>query len=192
MIHKEGVYPHLIKQLLGAEVRLSLLLPENLQEISGKIKTDDYLLFDPAYLPTLPISICDLIEGMNCKCAVMSRDLRSQEIKRLKTAGLCCYINKHESFEGIRHGIDAFIRDQTYYSKAYENEQEEILSDREQSVIQLISHGLSTIEIADELSLSVHTINTHRKNILKKLKARTTGDMIAKAIRSRLINFNEH
>lgn len=43
------------------------------------------------------------------------------------------------------------------------------LSTRELEIIQLIKQGLSTKEIADKLFLSVYTIDTHRKNICRKL-----------------------
>lgn len=45
----------------------------------------------------------------------------------------------------------------------------ELLSAREQQVIQLIHLGLRSKEIASELSLSVHTVNRHRQNIFQKL-----------------------
>ncbi|MCK7538476.1 MAG: helix-turn-helix transcriptional regulator [Marinilabiliales bacterium] len=42
------------------------------------------------------------------------------------------------------------------------------LSYREFEIIRLIEAGLSSKEIADKLFLSVHTVNTHRSNILEK------------------------
>ena len=43
------------------------------------------------------------------------------------------------------------------------------LSSRETEIIHLIAKGLTNKDIADKLYLSVHTIKTHRKNIIKKL-----------------------
>jgi DNA-binding CsgD family transcriptional regulator len=43
------------------------------------------------------------------------------------------------------------------------------LSSRETELIHLIAEDLTNKEIADKLFLSVHTIKTHRKNIIKKL-----------------------
>lgn len=45
----------------------------------------------------------------------------------------------------------------------------EILSVREQEVLQLIRQGRRSKEIAEELKLSLHTVNRHRQNILRKL-----------------------
>ncbi len=53
-----------------------------------------------------------------------------------------------------------------------------IYSDREFEIIKLITGGLGSEQIADKLSLSVNTINTHRRNILKKTKKSTIRDLI--------------
>jgi len=52
------------------------------------------------------------------------------------------------------------------------------LSRRELEIINLIRHGYTNQEIADTLFLSVHTVMTHRKNILHKLAVRNTAEML--------------
>ena len=52
------------------------------------------------------------------------------------------------------------------------------LSDREFEIVKLIESGLSSKEIADKLSLSIHTVNTHRSNILEKTQKATIADLI--------------
>lgn len=52
------------------------------------------------------------------------------------------------------------------------------LSCREMEIIQLIEVGLSSKEIAEKLFLSVHTVNTHRGNILKKTQKPHISDLI--------------
>ncbi|NGP90081.1 response regulator transcription factor [Fodinibius halophilus] len=49
------------------------------------------------------------------------------------------------------------------------------LSQRESEVIELIARGYSTSRIADELNLSVRTIENHRYRICKKLKLKGRG-----------------
>jgi DNA-binding NarL/FixJ family response regulator len=61
------------------------------------------------------------------------------------------------------------------------------LSPREIQIIRHISEGLSTQQIADKLHLSPHTINAHRKNILKKLDANTPIELIVKALRLKIV-----
>jgi DNA-binding CsgD family transcriptional regulator len=53
-----------------------------------------------------------------------------------------------------------------------------VFSDREFEIIKLIARGLGSEQIADKLSLSVNTVNTHRRNILKKTKKSTTQDLV--------------
>jgi len=53
------------------------------------------------------------------------------------------------------------------------------LSPRELEIITLVSNGLTNNEIADKLFLSVHTVMTHRKNILHKLEVRNTAEMLS-------------
>jgi len=52
------------------------------------------------------------------------------------------------------------------------------LSPRELEIIQLVRNGHTNQEIADILFLSIHTIMTHRKNILHKLSVRNTAEML--------------
>jgi DNA-binding NarL/FixJ family response regulator len=63
----------------------------------------------------------------------------------------------------------------------------EKLSDREKEVLECIATGLTTHEIADQLFISKNTVETHRKNLLYKLKARNTAELVNNAYRQRLI-----
>jgi DNA-binding NarL/FixJ family response regulator len=47
-----------------------------------------------------------------------------------------------------------------------------LLTSREKDVLKLISNELSTKEIANDLFISTHTVETHRKNLIKKLKVK--------------------
>lgn len=51
---------------------------------------------------------------------------------------------------------------------------DELLSNREREILQLINAGKMSKEIARQLSISIHTVNRHRQNILSKLKADTS------------------
>ncbi len=62
----------------------------------------------------------------------------------------------------------------------------EKLSDREQEVLDCIASGLTTQEIGEN-SISKNTVETHRKNLLYKLKARNTAELVNNAYKHRLI-----
>ena len=64
-------------------------------------------------------------------------------------------------------------------------------SAREIEIIQLIADGFSNKQIADKLFLSVHTITTHRKNIMSKLGVNNTAGLVMFAIRQNLVEPNK-
>ena len=53
-----------------------------------------------------------------------------------------------------------------------------LLTERETEIIALLSKGMTSKEMAIELNLSPHTIDTHRKNILKKLNLKTSAQLV--------------
>lgn len=63
----------------------------------------------------------------------------------------------------------------------------EVLSARERSVVQLIAEGRTNKQIADVLSVSTKTVETHRATAMRKLKLETTAALIRYAIRNRLV-----
>jgi len=54
-------------------------------------------------------------------------------------------------------------------------------------VLKWVAKGLTAHEVASKLFRSLDTIETHKKNIVKKLEARNTVDAVVKAVRMRLI-----
>jgi len=62
------------------------------------------------------------------------------------------------------------------------------LSERETEIVTLISQGMTSKEVAAKLFLSHHTINTHRKNIFKKLGVRSTSGVVLYAMNAGLIH----
>ncbi len=64
---------------------------------------------------------------------------------------------------------------------------ENVLSNKENEILGLISKGFTTKEIAARLFVSTRTIETHRTNILKKLEVKNTAELIKKATEIMLI-----
>ena len=64
---------------------------------------------------------------------------------------------------------------------------EEKLSSREIEIIRLFALGHSYKEIAETLYISTRTVETHKNNILKKLKLKNTIDLVKYAIKERII-----
>lgn len=61
------------------------------------------------------------------------------------------------------------------------------VSPREKEVLDLVAHGFSTKQVADKLGISTRTVETHRINMLKKLKVSNTAELIRKAIELNII-----
>lgn len=57
-----------------------------------------------------------------------------------------------------------------------------ILTKRELEIVKLVAMGLSSEKIAEKLVLSLHTIRTHRKNIMKKTSCSNSADLVAKCL----------
>ena len=58
------------------------------------------------------------------------------------------------------------------------------LTPREREVVQLLAEGKSTKEVASHLDLSVKTAETHRSNIMRKLKLRSVSELVLYAIKN--------
>lgn len=66
-------------------------------------------------------------------------------------------------------------RDAAMVASAY------LLTTREKEVLQLVAKGFSSKQIAHALSISKHTVESHRKHLLQKLKANNVAELIQKA-----------
>jgi DNA-binding NarL/FixJ family response regulator len=61
------------------------------------------------------------------------------------------------------------------------------LSEREKEILQLMTNGLIKKEIAEKLSLSVHTVDTYLRRIYEKLEVNTRTGAVAKALKEGLV-----
>ncbi len=61
------------------------------------------------------------------------------------------------------------------------------LTERETEIVKLVARGFTTAEIATQLSLSKHTVYTHRKNILRKLGLSSATEVVRYAISTGLV-----
>jgi two-component system, NarL family, response regulator NreC len=63
----------------------------------------------------------------------------------------------------------------------------DLLTPREREILQLVAEGKANKEVAAVLNLSVHTVETHRSNIMEKLKLKSLPDLILYAVRKGII-----
>lgn len=62
-----------------------------------------------------------------------------------------------------------------------------LLSNREKEVLALIAKGFSNREIAEQLIISVKTVETHRGNLMEKLQMKTRPELVAIALKKGLL-----
>lgn len=70
------------------------------------------------------------------------------------------------------------------------SEQGETLSEREKDVVVALVQGMSNKEIADHLYISVNTVNTHRRNIARKLQIHSAAGLTIYAIVNNLVDIS--
>ena len=120
-------------------------------------------------------------------------------IADLLKSGACGFILKNTGREELVSAINAIQSGNSYlgnevtrtlvnsFIKKETQPQLEKLSGREGEVLESIALGLTTQEIAKKLFISKNTVETHRKNLLYKLSARNTAELITNAYKKGLI-----
>lgn len=116
--------------------------------------------------------------GVNC---FLTKICDQEEIKDALQA-----VSVHKKFFCIRV-LEMLLEDQSAPA-INKNCQPVPLSGRELEIVKLISQGKRSHEIAAALFLSIHTINTHRKNIFRKMGIRTANELVSVAIQSNWIS----
>lgn len=101
--------------------------------------------------------------------------------------GLCTYIPypvSHDRQDGI---IVNLLTGETVERDKYEVSDRKILSRRQLEILSLIAKGVPSKQIADNLNISVYTVNRHRQDILSTLKVANTAAAVEVALRMKLI-----
>ncbi len=128
----------------------------------------------------------------NIKVLILSMYNRSGFIKTAIDAGIDGYVLKNHASEELIDAVRQILKGEQYYSQKVTqnlishfkngNWNEIIqLSEKENKVLKLLAEGLTSHEIGDQLSMSHHTINSHRKNILFKFNAKNVTQLVHEA-----------
>ncbi len=109
----------------------------------------------------------------------------------------CTYLQLTDAIQSVCNGKKYLSQDVTdqvisgYLSPsvAIENEFDR-LSEREKEIFLHFAEGKSAREIGDISFISIKTVNTHKQNILEKLKLKTIAELIKFALKNGLTNFD--
>ncbi len=117
-------------------------------------------------------------------------------------AGAKAYLPKTTSQQELEEAVNTLYRGGEYFSSSISNvilhsfirqakdddhKKENSLTARETEILRLFAQGMSNPEIADQLFISVRTVESHKNHIMQKLALRTTVDLVKFAIRSGII-----
>lgn len=113
----------------------------------------------------------------------MRRDINIRN--RAKELGAKGYLLKSIGAEQMMEALDHITSLQTGFFDSIDEEIKSkdpnyrtLLSPREMQITKMVAQGISSEQIALQLELSQHTVNSHRKNILKKLNAKNPIDLM--------------
>ena len=107
------------------------------------------------------------------------------EARKFQVEGL---IGKSATLEELRSACLSVLNGGDYWGK-FQLSQEMIqeITPREREIMRLLVNGKTNQQIAEELSISIYTVQTHRKNIKAKLQVEGVADLIAVVNHYRLV-----
>lgn len=126
-------------------------------------------------------------EFPNTKVIAFSMFDQIEAIDKMKAAGASGYIMKNSSLKKLLEAIRSVARNINFFDDAIilkdNHTREDVeLSTREKEILRLIGEGKTSQEIADSLFIGKRTVDTHRKNILKKIQIHGKNDLIRFAV----------
>lgn len=143
--------------------------------------------------------------NMNQNTLILSGLSDPKLVQEMVTLGANGFIEKSSASEHIIKAIRTVNNGELYYSddvktnlfKLFVNDSqtseiiksisEESLSEREIEVLKLITQEYSSLEIAEKLDLGVKTVETHRRNLYKKIKVKNVVGLAMYAVKNNIV-----
>ena len=174
----------------------------NQEQLEAKLHLDKYdiVTLDINKEGRFDLESISLIQDISpkTKILVISNEKEKRYIYEVLGRGINHYITKYCREDEIYKALDACRNDEKYYcSKILDIIINKTFGDKSQSLVQLtareleivthIAQGKMAKEISALLNVSIHTIYTHRKNIMKKLNISSPVELITYAINKGLV-----
>jgi two-component system response regulator NreC len=136
--------------------------------------------------------------GIGTKVILLTMYTETSYVVAALSAGVHGYVLKSRAASNLIEAIHEVRQGNTYLSpdisrsvietiRADDKPEAEPLSGRERQVLQLVAEGMSTKAIAEVLSISVKTAESHRTRIMQKLDIHDTASLVLYAIRRGII-----
>ncbi len=139
----------------------------------------------------------------NSKIIMLTMHDEEQYILKALSVGAHGYVMKNSELEELIEAIQTVHNGGEYFSKLINAETLETiklklkenpewnelteLTKREIQIIKAIAEGWSNKEISDQLYISDRTVNTHRTNIMAKMKVKNSVELVVKAMKEKWI-----
>ncbi|PTX55947.1 LuxR family two component transcriptional regulator [Litoreibacter ponti] len=160
----------------------------NGQEVVDRVEelAPDVILMD-LNMPQLGgLSATEILLEQNpgTRILILSMHDAPEYVSTAMSHGAKGYLLKDVPTEEIHTAIQAVMRGETYLCggataslSPKTSDGREVLTAREQTILLQLAQGRSNKEVAAELDISVHTVETHRKNIKRKLGINSTAGL---------------
>ena len=162
-----------------------------------KQQTPDVLLMDINLPDTSGIDLCKEVKEKYPVIHILGLSTFNQQsfIEKMLANGASGYVIKNATQNELMEAIQTVVKGKQYLSfdaglamKKPDTENNiPIITRREKEILGLIAEGLTNNEIAQQLFISNTTVETHRKNILAKFKAKNIASLIKMAMQMRMI-----
>ena len=160
--------------------------------------TADVILMDIGLPDMNGIDLCALIKKKYPGIMVIALSTFNQGsyINKMMQAGASGYLLKNTGKVELLDAIKNVAAGKTYLSFEVGKEMQmskeipndvPLLTKREKEILKLVAAGLTNIQIAEKLFISIDTVDTHRKNLHNKLNVKNTATLIRTAIEHNLL-----
>lgn len=141
-----------------------------------------------------------VVEFPKLKVIILTMYNEPAFVRKAKSLGASAYLLKNYSGDELLDVIEQIDASDFYLSKGIsitDDTKKEFdasfavtsqLSPKEIEIIKYVAKGLSSKDIADALFLSVHTVDTHRRNLLKKLRLNNTASLVSFAYENNIVD----
>ena len=135
---------------------------------------------------------------------ILTNSISKQEFSDLNRVGIKNIIYKSADNDELFSAIESTLKSRKFYSDEILDmfldlsdnksvpEDPKTLTPSEIEIVKLIAGGLTTKEIASRRNISYHTVNTHRKNIFRKVEVSNASELIMLAIKAGWIDNIEY
>ena len=161
-------------------------------------QTPDVLLMDINLPDANGIDLCKEVKEKYPAINILGLSTFNQQsfIEKMLGNGASGYVVKNATQNELMEAIHTVVKGKQYLSfdaglamrKPDIESNTPIITRREKEILGLIAEGLTNIEIAQQLFISNTTVETHRKNILAKFKAKNIASLIKMAMQMKIIN----